>query len=558
MAVAYSILLALLTGALLGVAFPAIGDLPIFAFVALVPLLAVEDRFDRNRKRGTGWILPYAFLSFLSYNFITTWWIYYASPGGMIMAVLANGLLMALVFLCFHYTKRVLGPQRGYIGLFFYWIGFEWLHLNWELSWPWLNLGNIFATRVDWVQWYEYTGVLGGTLWILVVNVLVFRFIRHLFITPRSKRKLFVDVPLLLFFGFVPYFWSGSILSDLKEKEKGEKVEVALIQPNIDPYTEKFPNGKNFISYDGQFQRIMKWARKAARKTDPDLFIAPETSLLPASSLPSYSPYFLLERLDSYQRIESMRSFLRKEGSARFLIGLSMKEHFDTSKAPSSSARSLQDTSGFIELYNSALQVPPKGKIGIHHKTRLVLGVEKIPFSGWLPFLEDFAIELGGSSGSLGTQEGPSVFGPTKPSQDPSRVVPLICYESVYGGFVADAVREKGANVLAVITNDGWWSKTPGYKQHLAFARLRAVETRKAVARSANTGISAIIDRTGDIKARTSWWEQDVLTGTIRRNKGFTFYALQGDGIGRLFGFLALLLLPYTVVRQVKQRSERH
>lgn len=541
-----SILLALLTGALLGLSFPAIGDLPIFVFIALIPLLAVEDRLDRERKGGPFRIFPYAFLSFLTYNLLTTWWIFYASPWGMVMAVLANGLLMALVFLCFHYSKRVLGVQRGYIALFFYWIGFEWLHLNWELSWPWLNLGNIFATRVDWVQWYEYTGVLGGTLWVLIMNVIIFRIVRHIFITPHLKRKLFLDGPLLLFFTLFPYFWSNSILSDLEGKKKGDKVEVALIQPNIDPYTEKFPNGEDFIPYEKQFERILKWARKGDKAGDPDFYIAPETSM----------PGVYWEgKLDSNHAVQRLRNFLKERPEARFIVGLSSYKRFDTSKAPSSVARPLED-GGFYESYNSAFQLDRRGELRIHHKTRLVLGVEKIPFSEWLTFLEDFAIELGGASGSLAKQEDPSIFSPSGPTQDASQVVPLICYESIYGDLVAEAVRN-GGDLLTVITNDGWWSNTPGYEQHLAFARLRAVETRKEVARSANTGISAIIDRSGDIKARTYWWEQDVLVGTLRRNKIKTFYMMQGDGIGRFLGFLALLMLPYTIVRQVKQRAER-
>jgi apolipoprotein N-acyltransferase len=547
MAFLRSILMSLMTGLLLGLAFPAIGDLPFVSFFALVPLLFIEDRLDRERKGGPWRIFPYAYLAFLVYNFVTTWWIYYASPGGMVMAVLANSLLMAVFFLLFHYSKRVLGPQRGYFALFFYWIAFEWLHLNWELSWPWLNFGNIFAIRPEWVQWYEYTGVLGGTLWVLLLNVVVFRIIRHIFITPWLKRKLFFDIPLLLLFTIGPFYWSASILERVENSPKGEPVEVALIQPNIDPYTEKFPNGSDFIPYEKQFGRIMKWARKGDEAGDPDLYIAPETSLPGA---------YWEGKLDSNDVVQSIRGFLEAREGARFIAGLSSYRRFDTSEAPSTEARPLRN-GGFYESYNSALQLDHRGEERIHHKTKLVLGVEKIPFNGWLPFLEDFAIELGGSSGSLASQNEPSVFGPTGPSQDPSRVVPLICYESVYGNLVAEAVSEKGGNILAVITNDGWWSDTPGYQQHLAFARLRAIETRKEIARSANTGISALIDRTGTIRERTLWWEQDVLVGEIRRNEGMTFYALQGDGIGRLLGFLALLMFLYTIVRQVKQKAER-
>lgn len=543
---ARSTLLSFFSGVLLALAFPAIGDLPFVAFVALVPLLAVEDLFDRERKKV--WrFFPHAFLAFLTYNLLTTWWIVYATLPGMIMAVVANGLLMALVFQAFHWSKRVLGAQRGYFALFFYWMGFEWIHLNWELSWPWLNLGNIFAGAVDWVQWYEYTGILGGTFWILVLNIILFRIHRHFFLVKSRRFKLFADIPLLLLFTLFPWIWSDSILEELKEKKKGEKVEVALIQPNIDPYTEKFPNGEDFIPYQEQLERMLRLARKGARDGGADLYLAPETSM---------PGRYWEGKLDSNKAILAWQGFLQEQEDARFITGLSSYRRFqDAEEPPSDVARPLKH-GGYYESYNSALQLDAHGNKRIHHKAKLVLGVEKIPFSGWLPFLEDFALELGGASGSLSAQDGPTTFAPTSPSQDPARVTPLICYESIYGDFVAQAVREQGADLLGVITNDGWWSNTPGYSQHLAFAKLRAVETRKEVARAANTGISAFIDRTGTITDRTEWWEQDLLSGTVRRNQGLTFYARHGDGMGRLLGFLALLMLPYTFMRQVKQRAE--
>lgn len=541
-----SILYALLTGALLALSFPAIGGFPIFAFIALIPLLAVEDRLDRQKRRPIGFF-PYSLIAFVSYNLFTTWWILYATVPGMIMAVTANGLLMALVFQAFHWSKRVLGAQRGYFALFFYWIGFEWVHYNWELSWPWLNLGNIFSNAVDWVQWYEYTGVLGGTLWILILNVLLYRILRHAYLLKGERKKLFLDLPLLLFFTLFPYLWSSSILAEMEERKKGDPVEVALIQPNIDPYEEKFRNGSDFIPYDEQMKRILRLARRGKKEAEPELYLAPETAL-PGGHWEG--------NLDSNQRVLALKEHLKGNPGSRFIIGLTSYKRFpEAQEPPSRVARPLRD-GGYYESYNTALQIDHQGDMRIHHKAKLVLGVEKIPFSAWLPFLENLALELGGASGSLGSQDGPSVFPPTGPSQDRSRVVPLICYESIYGGFVADAVREKGGDLLAVITNDGWWSNTPGYKQHLALAKLRAIETRKEVARAANTGISAFIDRSGHITERSGWWEQDVLTGTVRRNDELTFYALQGDGIGRLLGFLALLMLPYTFMRQVKQRAE--
>ena len=123
-----------------------------------------------------------------------------------------------------------------------------------------------------------------------------------------------------------------------------------------------------------------------------------------------------------------------------------------------------------------------------------------------------------------------------------------ICYESVYPEHCAEYVR-KGAKMLAVITNDAWWGDTPGYRQHLSYASLRAIETRRDIARSANTGISAIINQRGDIVKSTGWWEPAVLAGQVNINDSMTMFVSQGDIVGRLCVFLSILLLLSILVR---------
>ncbi len=126
-----------------------------------------------------------------------------------------------------------------------------------------------------------------------------------------------------------------------------------------------------------------------------------------------------------------------------------------------------------------------------------------------------------------------------------------VCYESVYGEFCTGYVR-KGAQLLAVITNDAWWGNTPGYKQHLSYSRLRAIETRRWVARCGNTGVSAFIDPTGKIVDRTPWWEPALLEGEVQLLQGQTFFVRYGDMVGRVAVFLFLLLGAAALVRPRK------
>jgi apolipoprotein N-acyltransferase len=160
---------------------------------------------------------------------------------------------------------------------------------------------------------------------------------------------------------------------------------------------------------------------------------------------------------------------------------------------------------------------------------------------------------LGGTSGELGTQKSPSVF---NTPNDTSIIAPIICYESIYGEYVTEYSR-KGANLFAIITNDGWWDDTPGYKQHLAYASLRAIENRKWIVRSANTGISAVINDRGEILERTTWWEPAVINAKVRLNSSITFYAKYGDYIGRIASLMALLMIALTVVRTLNKTGNR-
>ena len=128
-----------------------------------------------------------------------------------------------------------------------------------------------------------------------------------------------------------------------------------------------------------------------------------------------------------------------------------------------------------------------------------------------------------------------------------------VCYESVYGEFCTEYVKA-GARLMTVITNDAWWGDTPGYRQHLRYASLRAIETRRDIARCANTGISAIIDQRGIIQQRTDWWERQILRTRVNLNDGQTFFVTYGDITGRICSFVALLLAALFLVRLLTVR----
>ena len=226
---------------------------------------------------------------------------------------------------------------------------------------------------------------------------------------------------------------------------------------------------------------------------------------------------------------------------------------FKPGETLSVSARKFSENNQFYDSYNAALQIDTTNTIQIYHKSQLVLGVEKMPFAGIFGFIKDLSIELGGTSGSLGTQEEPCVF---NSNNNIAKVAPVICYESIFGEYVTKYIN-KNADLIFVITNDGWWGNTAGYRQHLSCSRIRAIETRRDIARSANTGISCFINQLGQIKQETKWWTPAAIKDTLLANNSITFYVKMGDYIGRISSVLTILLFVFYIINGVRKRFKK-
>ena len=229
--------LSILSGLLLSFSWPEIGVFPLI-FVAFIPLLFVEKFISESGGRTSWKIFGYSFITFFIFNITTTYWVWHATAGGSITAFIVNSLLMSLAFILFHKVKRVLGDKRGYFALIFFWISIEYLHLHWELAWPWLTLGNVFATTPEIIQWYEFTGILGGSMWVLVINILLFIW----WDSDRIKKKLILPFTIVL----IPIIISLSLETDFDE---GEMIEVVIVQPNIDSYNESSFNIDTLFPY---------------------------------------------------------------------------------------------------------------------------------------------------------------------------------------------------------------------------------------------------------------------------------------------------------------------
>lgn len=542
--------LCLLSGILFSIAWPCVGDLSFLLFVAFIPLLYLEEKHYQSGNKSNLAFLGYSYLGFLTWNAITTWWIYYSTLFGMIGAVVCNSLFMTIIFYLFHLTRKKAGSKQGYIALMVYWIAWEWWHMQWDLSWPWLTLGNGFANYFKWIQWYEYTGVFGGSLWILIVNILIFKFLIKLTDNrqPGSGIRKTVQVSGILLLIILPIFFSYRIYNNYREKE--DPINVVVVQPNIDPYNVKFD-----VSPEELLEKMFSVAAEKVNSST-DYLVFPETAL---------TENMFENDIDSSYSILFIKDFIKKFPPLKVITGASTYYAFSPGEELSPTAREFKTNKGhYYDAFNTALQIDSTDKIQIYHKSKLVVGVEKMPYPALFKPLESFAINLGGTSGSLGMQDRRDCFLPF-PDMNPSArdagirgatVAPVICYESIYGEYVTDYIKN-GAEVIFIITNDGWWDNTAGHRQHLSYGRLRAIETRRSIARSANTGISCFISQNGDISQPTKWWEEAVITQPINKNSGITFYVAHGDYIARSAIFISIFLLLWVIVISLSEKKSR-
>ncbi|WP_316813592.1 apolipoprotein N-acyltransferase [Pedobacter heparinus] len=527
-----NIVLALLSAFLMWLAWPPTSYTTPLLLIGLVPLLIALDQLMQNKTIKTGKkVFLTAGLTFLVWNTACIYWVYNAISAVNNPVVSAfvslipfglGALLMTFAFWLYYRLNRVAGKKIAYLGLLSFYIAMEYLHQSWDLAFPWMTLGNGLSGMHQLAQWYEYTGVYGGSLWILLSNILAFEAYKkwengakgYAGLRPALGWALFVILPVGL-----------SLTKYSQYKEKQVPVNVVAVQPNIDPYL-KFGG----LSSARQLEVLTRLSDSVAQP-NTEYFIWPETAIpsrLDEDRIRSSGDFIMAQR------------FLEKYKNGTLITGVESIKFYPDQQTLS--ARKY-DNGTYVDVFNGAVQIENSANVQFYHKSKLVPGVEKMPFPAALSILGPVFEGFGGTVGGYGWQKEPGVFY----AYSGIGVAPVICYESIWGDWVAEAVKN-GAQFIAVVTNDGWWGNTSGKDQHLMYARLRAIETRRYVVRSANTGISCFINQKGDVLKQTRWWTSTAIKADINLNDELTLYVRTGDLIAKVFSVLALLLaaiIPY-------------
>ncbi|MEG0468095.1 MAG: apolipoprotein N-acyltransferase [Mucinivorans sp.] len=451
---------------------------------AFVPLFWLQKSLQSAGRRGFLWWVALALCVWIT---LTCFWVSFAFAAASIIVPLVGIASLWPAWWLYNIVSKRSGRALSYTIFICAWIVAEWWYSVGDVSFPWLTLGGAWAWSPWAVQWYSLTGVYGGTLWILIANIAIF--------TALTKPRVWyfvgawVVVPIVV---SLSMYWSYT--------EPVERIKVAVIQPNIDPYTEKYET-------DG-LAVVLSLAATAPAQSE--LFVAPETAIVNTIDLNDSVPNQDVLRV---QRFLSTRPV-----AAAFIVG-AMSHSGDT-------------------YYNTALYIDSNG-VQTYHKGKLVIGVETTP--SWAAWAAR-AIDMGGYVGSLGRQAERDIFRASVP------VGSAICYESIYGEYFSQWVAS-GARLMTIITNDGWWGDTPGYRHHAAYASLRAIECGRAIARSANTGVSALIDSRGVVGSSLGWDERGVVSGSLPLGDGITPYVRWGDMTARLALYVGALALLFFIGR---------
>lgn len=521
------LLLSLLSGVLLWLSWPPIG-IAFLILVAFIPLFYISDILLEREGNFSFWNgLIYSFPAFFVWNAATVWWIGYSTIPGAVAAILLNAFLMTVVFAGWHFfRKRGVTSQAAPLMFIAFWCSFEFLHLNWQIAWPWLNLGNVFANYTMIIQWYEFTGTFGGTIWILILNFLIYFTIKYL--KTKLFRKYILTTSAVL---IIPIFISIVILLSYPQNDN-EEISVVIVQPDT-----RSDGEKRSFSNTELAQRMIETASSSGWNSEVKLWVAPESALTR-----NVSEDLLLENnipTDNrhYHAYRILDSLIQCNLQLNIICGIASYKTF--SHQERATMRDLGNGI-FRECYNSAVWIDRNGIAGIYHKSKLVPGVELLPYPDFFAFLKNIIDEMGGFS--FGVDTAQHTF---KTTINQGVVIGTpICYESVFGDHFAGFVRN-GAQLMAVITNDDWWGNSPGYKQHFAYAKLRAIETRRTILRAANSGISAFIDERGETIQQTEFREQIAIQGNVKPNDTITFYVKHGDYLAHIALALASLFVLF-------------
>ncbi|ROL61388.1 apolipoprotein N-acyltransferase [Bacteroidetes/Chlorobi group bacterium ChocPot_Mid] len=537
-----------LTGILLALAFPPF-PFHFIAFFAFIPLL-----FSLEVRKGekSFWLI---YITFFIYHTMTNWWIgsWQTNADPFLMA---SGIILSffhpLFFLVPVYSYLFIRKKYGLsfaLWLFpFIWTAFEWLHSLGELNYPWLTIGYTQAYNIVWLQFADISGIWGVSFIIILINSLLAR----LFINENSLqfsllncqkvkgiKFIFLSVVLLILFPYIYGIFRINEFEHSKIIKKNKNVKIGIVQPNINPWAKWERNVPEQIRLHLKLQdSLLKY------QPDIDFFLWSETAI----------PYQDLN-MNSSHDFGELKYWVDYRDIA-VLTGLADIKLYRKGDRIPKTVKQLEGTDSFYyESFNAAVIINPDlpdSLYQIYHKMRLTPFSERFPYGKYLSFATEwFKWGVGISSWNTGEKQFPLLLNRKQKSEENKsnlksnvKIGAVICIESIYPDFTREYVNQ-GAGILVVITNDAWFNHTFGPEQHFIMSQVRAIETRRYIARCANSGISGFISPSGEIIKLMEQYKVIADAESVPILKDKSIYVLLGDWLVYLCTMISLIFIIY-------------
>ncbi len=517
----------ILTGILLGTAFPPM-PLPFVAFFAFMPLLLSLESLKEKDK----YILK-TYLAFFIYHGMSNWWISswqentdpYLFISGFAVWII-NPIFFLIPIIIYRNVRKKFSFEFALLSFPFIWTFFEWGHGLGELSYPWLNIGYSQIDFTYWIQQIDLWGIYGAGFIIAAINVLITYIYKKIIVEDLKDYVKLLPVTVTIFCLIaLPMIYGYFSLDKFASNDSGKSLKVSIVQPNMDPWAKWSASPQQQVIHHIHLQDSLINISK-----NIDLSIWPETAIPYISmSFNSYNNFSFLQRwLDSNQ--------------IYVLTGIARYQLFDKKDAPPMAKQAKWDSTIAFQAYNSSILISPNSvkKAQVYNKSKLTPFAERIPYAEDIPFATDF-LNWGVGISSWGKGTEVKTLNLHKHNYD-FKIGTIICIESIYPEFCTEFVKA-GANILTIITNDAWYNHTPGPYQHFIIARARAIENRRYIARSANSGISGLISPTGEIIKTLPQYTQAGIQLDIPAVEEISFYSEYGDYIGKVSAIFVFIIL---------------
>ncbi len=523
------LILGFFSGILLGLSFPPI-PLTYLIFTAMVPYLLVLE------KRNTlAEINRFTYFTIFFFNLTTLYWVGSWTKDADPFLMVAGSVLMffnPIVFLIpstlYYYAKKYFNKDFAIYLLPWFWLFYEYIYSITDFKFPWISLSNGLPYLNSYIQIADVIGSYGLTVLIIYTNIFAYKLLVNFELKGKCDCKFLL---LFLIFLLAPIIY-GQIKINSYEPTNS-KIKVGLIQPNLNP-NKKWEVGNLDEQIDNYFDLSYQ-----ASEQNVDLIIWPETAL----------PVYLMT--EQYSREAKRIQDYVDRFRVPILTGMPHANfYFDATKAPAE-AKPVKNSDILYTSYNSILFFSPDKEVEQYGKIKLVPFGEKVPLVDAFPVLGKWIKwNVGISSWNTGTDtvvfEGTSYI-----SEEQYKVGGVICIEAIYPDFIAAFVN-KGAEFIAVVTNDSWYGNSSGPYQHKEMQVLRAVENRRSLVRAANGGISCIINPLGITTESTEMFSKGILVGDVELRNEKTFFTENPILFPKIAIFISVLVFMNFIVRKFK------